>query len=1009
MVVEDGGGGGAAEGLKKSTPEQEDGRDASPDEDVKKAVELKRQLRQSNLNPQRPDEVALKAFDSSVKRNSAVIKKLRVISEENRDSLLEELRAVNLTKYVCSFLHQRYAEFSSQLVAALVRAFKLADTDADKNARPVRKRSSLRLLVELYQGGVYDTPQVLQNAVKELTGSEQLRDRELLQQNLSLLVSFARQSQGMLGRNPSDPEQAATVLPSNVQQTMLQTLETFYQATLRHLKAEHLALHEVELENQRALGTRAEVADDGAYEKLRKSFDQLLRSVSSFAESMDFSPPILPEDDSTTRIASGQTATTTAQEGPEPVFDDEDTRTLYESLPDLRVLVPAVLLGDTEKDSSRASEQDTAAYTSGANESTSGKDETTAGKTQTDDTKDGTKSKLTDTGGLDALLQRLPNCCSRNLIDQLAVEFCYVNTKGARKRLVKALFSVPRTALELLPYYARLTATLSSCMKDIGQPLVAMLEEEFDFLVQKKDQMNIETKIKNVRFLGELCKFKIVKAGVVFNCLKVCFDDFTHHNVDVACNLLEVCGRYLYKTPETSIRTRNLLEILMRLKNAKNLDTRQSTLVENAYYLCKPPERAARIVKTRTPLQEVGRAPVEKVLRQLRRLPWRQCEDYILNCMLRVHKVKYSHVHLIASLVAGLSRYHDTLGIKIVDAVLEELRVGLEDTNRMHQQRRVALVKFLGELYNYRMIDSKLIFDMLYLVLSFGHEGTEEEAEWLEDCFRVRLVCTLLGTCGQFFDRGSSRRKLDIFLVYFQRYIINLPSVPMDLEFDLQDLFEMLRPKLVRYKTIEEAQEAVSELERQLASSGMAQSAGSGAGSAEVDSSIDGSDSEADAYKEEDEDDEEDEEDGDEAGESEETDADEVESVTRGAQSDQEEDAVVVARKPMAPEEDEEFEREFKAMVAESIESRKHEVRKGSTLNIVLPPEHKRTGLSDEGSNPSPTLGDSVAFKVLVRKGAKQQVKELQVPKDSSWAQRSRQKEEAEREEKQELKRLVRG
>lgn len=37
-----------------------------------------------------------------------------------------------------------------------------------------------------------------------------------------------------------------------------------------------------------------------------------------------------------------------------------------------------------------------------------------------------------------------------------------------------------------------------------------------------------------------------------------------------------------------------------------------------------------------------------------------------------------------------------------------------------------------------------------------------------EHLFRIRLVCILLDTCGQYFDRGSSKRKLDCFLVYFQ-------------------------------------------------------------------------------------------------------------------------------------------------------------------------------------------------------------------------------------------------
>ena len=41
---------------------------------------------------------------------------------------------------------------------------------------------------------------------------------------------------------------------------------------------------------------------------------------------------------------------------------------------------------------------------------------------------------------------------------------------------------------------------------------------------------------------------------------------------------------------------------------------------------------------------------------------------------------------------------------------------------------------------------------------------------------RVRLTCVLLDTCGQYFDRGSSKKKLDCFLVYFQVY--NLQDFP---------------------------------------------------------------------------------------------------------------------------------------------------------------------------------------------------------------------------------------
>ena len=76
---------------------------------------------------------------------------------------------------------------------------------------------------------------------------------------------------------------------------------------------------------------------------------------------------------------------------------------------------------------------------------------------------------LSDPSTLDLILNRLPTCVTRELCDELAVNFCYCNSKSARKRLVKVLVGVPRGSLQLLPYYARVAATLSQLYPDVGQ------------------------------------------------------------------------------------------------------------------------------------------------------------------------------------------------------------------------------------------------------------------------------------------------------------------------------------------------------------------------------------------------------------------------------------------------------------------------------------------------------------------------------------------------------------
>jgi regulator of nonsense transcripts 2 len=68
-----------------------------------------------------------------------------------------------------------------------------------------------------------------------------------------------------------------------------------------------------------------------------------------------------------------------------------------------------------------------------------------------------------------------------------------------------------------------------------------------------------------------------------------------------------------------------------------------------------------------------------------------------------------------------LYRYHQDFVTTVIDNVLEYIVLGLEQNDFKYNQRRIAEVKYLGELYNYRMVDHPVIFDTLYRVMTFGH------------------------------------------------------------------------------------------------------------------------------------------------------------------------------------------------------------------------------------------------------------------------------------------------
>jgi regulator of nonsense transcripts 2 len=115
---------------------------------------------------------------------------------------------------------------------------------------------------------------------------------------------------------------------------------------------------------------------------------------------------------------------------------------------------------------------------------------------------------------------------------------------------------------------------------------------------------------------------------VAFRCWHACLLNFTGQNVIVACALLESCGRWLYRNPETHLRCAKFLERTLQLKDAKFMEANLKNLIDNAYYQCKPPAASAFIaLKVRSPIHQYIRkclyvdlnsSNVEIILRRLR-------------------------------------------------------------------------------------------------------------------------------------------------------------------------------------------------------------------------------------------------------------------------------------------------------------------------------------------------------------------------------------------------------
>jgi regulator of nonsense transcripts 2 len=350
-------------------------------------------------------------------------------------------------------------------------------------------------------------------------------------------------------------------------------------------------------------------------------------------------------------------------------------------------------------------------------------------------------------------------------------------------------------------------------------------------------------------------------------------------------------------------------------------------------------------------------------------------------------KVKFSNIHLLAILASALYRYHQDFVIGVIDNVLEQITLGLEQNDFKFNQRRIADVKYLGELYNYKLVDSTVIFDMLYRIVTFGHEGGTpapgkvNSLDQPDDFFRIRLVCTILDTCGVCFDRGSSRTKLDFFLTFLQYYIRTKDTLPMDIDFIIQDTFALVRPQ---WKLVTDLQEATRAFSDAVALN-YRQQAQEKAADPEDDAEESPSDEDAEGELLGDVEDE-----GSSAEEHEvialqsnlarvmlTIDQENIEEPPQLVVSESEEEQIYVTRRDEGfdPEFEADFVQAFDSMMAESLDSRKFERRALFDVPLPMRRGQRKPNMGEEMMETGlQTPPNTMSFALMTKKGNRQQV-----------------------------------
>lgn len=413
-------------------------------------------------------------------------------------------------------------------------------------------------------------------------------------------------------------------------------LKRYFEDVKGHIMRDQKSIQSQARRNAEAYVKSGEVFEDrqANYEKQVKAQERLVSNAQVIADAIGAEMPDLKESEDSFAASNGSIGLVktgdylrSMGEGA-GIWEDEDERRFYENLVDLKGKVPAILLDDGKKKKPDSEEQ-------------VGKKVDLSEATETpkpDPAEDQSTAIANKTIGaqVDALLARLPELINKDLVDQTAVDFCFLNSKASRNRLIKALTEVPKGRSDLLPCWSRLVATLGRYMPDVPKGLVEYLDAEFRSLQRRKEKEFLgQVRLSNIRYLAELTKFGIVPEHVVFHCLKVSLDDFSRINIEILCNLIENCGRYLLRNPETAPRMASFLETLQRKKSVQHIGQPERMLIDNAVYYVDPPERPAIEQKERTPMElfirklvyvDMTKRNYSKILKQIRRLHWEEAE-----------------------------------------------------------------------------------------------------------------------------------------------------------------------------------------------------------------------------------------------------------------------------------------------------------------------------------------------------------------------------------------------
>lgn len=295
-------------------------------------IRAKSELRTSNLTCVRPSDEYFSRLDSSLKRNTTFVKKIKQFTATHLDALLKDMAALNLTKYIseisaalveaklkmtdvnaaitlCCRLHCVYADFSHAFFENWQKVLTIKPTESIAN--PSKLRVDLRLFAELIAVGIFPNKSGLPLLGTVLTNliSQDKEDHS----NLSIILSFCRHcGEEYAGLVPASiliaskacagecaPLPMSTLLAPDKQQNLRNLLRDYFHSLCKYLRSEHKSLQSEHRVSRKLMETKGEVSTDRRekLELMQGNYDKLMTSIQTMADLLNEPMPDLPRDE----------------------------------------------------------------------------------------------------------------------------------------------------------------------------------------------------------------------------------------------------------------------------------------------------------------------------------------------------------------------------------------------------------------------------------------------------------------------------------------------------------------------------------------------------------------------------------------------------------------------------------------------------------------------------------------------------------------------------------------